>query len=122
MKLSKVLKRIYYYPRFSRIMAALIGAYIFANVMSLLSFFVFIDSHELYRETENVNRALIASWGNAFAASTMLGFLIYPLAGMWVFYARSAGRAWAVMMFPSLLGAGLIFWLLPDSLRQALGG
>ncbi|MEM1197305.1 MAG: DUF3649 domain-containing protein [Pseudomonadota bacterium] len=122
MTISRILRRLYYYPTLSRILAAVVGAYIFANVASLLLYFVFVDTGELYRETENVNRALVASGFNALVGATLMSILIYPLAGMWVFYARSATRAWAVMILPSLLGAGLIYWLLPDPLRQALGG
>lgn len=122
MSMSRILKRLYYYPTLSRILAAVVGAYLFANVASLLLYFVFVDTSELYCETQSVNRALVTSGYNALLGATLMSILIYPLAGMWVFYARSATRAWAVMILPSIAGAGLIYWLLPDPLRQALGG
>lgn len=122
MTISRVLRWFYYYPRFSRFMAALLGGYIFANVASLLLYFLFVDTEQLYLETDTVNRELIASGFNAMTGATLMSLLIYPLAGLWVYYARSASRAWAVMIFPSLLGIGLIYLLLPASLKQVLGG
>lgn len=122
MKIGRALKWLYYYPRFSRFMAAMFGAYIFANVASLLLYFLFVDNEQLYLETETVNRDLIASGFNAMIGASLMSLLIYPLAGLWVYYARSASRAWAAMMIPSLLGIGLIYLLLPDSLKQVLGG
>ena len=122
MKIGRALKWLYYYPRFSRFMAALVGAYIFANVASLLLYFVFVDTALLYLETDTVNRALVASGFNAMIGAGLMSLLIYPLAGLWVYYAKSASRAWAVMILPSLLGIGLLYALLPDPLKQALGG
>lgn len=117
----RIPKRLYYYPTVSRIFAALIGAYLFANTMSLLLFFAFVDHGLLYTETEGVNRDLVASGFNAATAASILSLAIYTCAGIWVFYAKSAKRAWAVMIFPSVLGIGLIYLLLPPALQQALG-
>lgn len=103
-------------------MAAVLGAYVFTNVISLLLYFVFVNTDLLYLETDSVNRDLLASGGNAALGAVLLSLLIYPLAGMWVFYARSATRAWTVMLVPSLLGAGLIYLLLPAHVRESLGG
>ncbi|MEM8644200.1 MAG: hypothetical protein AAGF09_04855, partial [Pseudomonadota bacterium] len=88
MTITRTLRRLYYYPTFSRIMAAVVGGYVFANVVSLLMFFVFVDKAELYLETDAVNRALVASGFNALTGAGLVSLLIYPLAGMWVFYAR----------------------------------
>lgn len=118
----RIPKRLYYYPTVSRIFAALIGGYLFANVMSLLIFFAFVDTDLLYMETEGVNRELVASGFNAATAASMLSLVIFTLAGIWVFYAKSAARAWAVMILPSIIGLGLIYLLLPPSLQQAIGG
>lgn len=122
MTINRILKRLYYYPRFSRFMAALLGAYIFANVISLLLFFVFVDTELLYLETDTVNRDLVAMGYNAMVGTSLISLLIYPLAGLWVYYAKSATRAWAVMVLPSLVGIGLIYLLLPSSVQQVLGG
>ncbi|MEO0461494.1 MAG: hypothetical protein AAF127_00055 [Pseudomonadota bacterium] len=118
----RVPKRLYYYPTVSRIFAALIGGYLFANVMSLLIFFAFVDTDLLYMETEGVNRELVASGFDAATAASILSLVIFTLAGIWVFYAKSAARAWAVMIVPSIIGIGLIYLLLPSSLQQAIGG
>ncbi|MEM8919312.1 MAG: DUF3649 domain-containing protein [Pseudomonadota bacterium] len=115
-------KWLYYYPRFSRVMAALVGAYIFANVISLLLFFAFVDNHLLHVETETINRELVTSGFNAATAASMLSIVIYTMAAIWVFYAKTATRAWAVMLLPSLLGIGCIYLLLPDSVKQVVGG
>ena len=103
-------------------MAALFGAYIFANIMSLLLFFAFVDNDLMHMETEGVNRALISSGFNAATAAAMLSIVIYTVAGIWVFYAKSATRAWAIMILPSLAGIVAIYLLLPAPLQQALGG
>ena len=73
----RIPKRLYYYPTVSRIFAALIGGYLFANVMSLLIFFAFVDTDLLYMETEGVNRELVASGFNASTAASMMSLVIF---------------------------------------------
>lgn len=79
---------------FSRVMAAIIGAY----VLTLLSIAV-------------LALVLPMSRAESVLLSMLLSFLIYACAVLWVFATRSAWRAWVGMLLPSLLmAAGLGVW------------
>lgn len=79
---------------FSRVMAAIIGAY----VLTLLSIAV-------------LALVLPMSRAESVLLSMLLSFLIYACAVLWVFATRSAWRAWGGMLLPSLLmAAGLGVW------------
>ena len=79
---------------FSRVMAAIIGAY----VLTLLSIAV-------------LALVLPLSRAESVLLSMLLSFLIYACAVLWVFATRSAWRAWSGMLLPSLLmAAGLGVW------------
>lgn len=79
---------------FSRVMAAIIGAY----VLTLLSIAV-------------LALVLPMSRAESVLLSMLLSFLIYACAVLWVFATRSAWRAWCGMLLPSLLmAAGLGVW------------
>ncbi|MCB5205821.1 DUF3649 domain-containing protein [Methylovorus mays] len=79
---------------FSRVMAAIIGAY----VLTLLSIAV-------------LALVLPMSRAESVLLSMLLSFLIYACAVLWVFATRSAWRAWGGMLLPSLLmAAGLGLW------------
>ena len=53
------------------------------------------------------------------AASTMLSFVWYVVAVLWVFHTRSLARAWLGMLVPAALIALLCWWLVPAT---PLGG
>ena len=79
---------------FSRVMAAIIGAY----VLTLLSIAV-------------LALVLPMSRAESVLLSMLLSFFIYACAVLWVFATRSAWRAWCGMLLPSLLmAAGLGLW------------
>lgn len=79
---------------FSRVMAAIIGAY----VLTLLSIAV-------------LALVLPMSRAESVLLSMLLSFFIYACAVLWVFATRSAWRAWGGMLLPSLLmAAGLGVW------------
>ncbi|QEI07562.1 DUF3649 domain-containing protein [Pigmentiphaga aceris] len=80
----------------SRVVAAALGGYAFASAMTVLLALVW-----------PLPRA------QAVLASTMLGFVWYLLAVMWVFSTRSATRAWIGMLVSTAIVAVLCWWLLP---------
>jgi len=47
--------------------------------------------------------ALPASRAEAAVTGTLVSFLVYAVAVMWVFAARSAGRAWLGLVLPALV-------------------
>jgi len=106
----------------SRILAALVGGYVFTNVMSMLLFFVFVDNDLIAQQTDTVNIALIHSVFNSMSTIGLISFLIYTVAALWVFHCRSAGVAWAGMLLPSVMGAGGLYLLLPPSLKALVQG
>lgn len=106
----------------SRILAALLGGYLFTNVMSLLLFFLLVDNDLITEQTDEVNIAAIHSVFNSMAAIGLSSFVIYTIAALWVFHTRSASRAWAGMLLPSIVGIGIIYWLLPPAIHELLRG
>lgn len=77
----------------SRIAAALFGGYVLANLLSLA-----------------LAGLLPLSRADTVLTAMLLSFVIYTAAVVWVFAARSAGRAWAGLLLSSAV-AGLA-WLL----------
>ena len=70
----------------SRVLAAILGGYLLtATLIAVLAI------------------SLPGSRAEAVLTSMLLSFLIYAAAVMWVFACRSAGRAWAGMLLPSLV-------------------
>jgi len=47
----------------------------------------------------------------AVLLASLLGFVVYVLAVLWVFAARTAGRAWLGVMLPTLLLAAMCYVL-----------
>lgn len=83
----------YRWAVFSRIVAAVLGGYALAAISA----------------------AGLAIWlpmtrVDAVVTASMLAFVIYSVAIMWVFAARSTWRAWAGMVLPTMVLGGL-FWL-----------
>lgn len=85
----------------SRIAAAVLGGYLLANTMIVaLSYSLPLPLRE------------------GLMLATMLSYLVYPLAIIWVFAVKSLKRAWLGMLLPSALLAllALLFhqqWLMP---------
>lgn len=90
------LSRRYRWEVASRVVAAAIGGYALASALTVL---------------------LALIWplpqAQAVLASTMLGFVWYTVAVIWVFTTRSHVRAWVGMVLPTVLIAMLCWWLLP---------
>ncbi len=80
----------------ARVLIAALGGYVFASVVSIW---------------------LALLWpvplAKAVLASTMLSFLWYAIAVMWVFSVRSVTRAWVGLLVPTLLLGAWCLWLLP---------
>ena len=107
---------------FSRIMAALVGGYIFTNVMCLLLLFALIDYQLVMEHSDEINIALIQSVANGRTTIGLCSFFIYTAAAMWVFHAATAKRAWLGMCVPSVTGLVIIYLLLPPPLQGVLVG
>jgi hypothetical protein len=90
--------------------------------MSLLLFFALVDNALIAQQTDEINIAAIHSVFNAMKAIGLSSFIIYTAAALWVFHTRSASRAWAGMLLPSIAGAGLIYYLLPPAIQGVLLG
>lgn len=80
----------------SRVVAAVVGGYMLASALTVLSALVWPLPQ-----------------AEAVLASMMLGFVWYTLAVMWVFSVKSATRAWLGMVLPTFIVAALCWWLLP---------
>lgn len=78
----------------SRVLAAVIGGYAFATVLSIL-----------------LSRLVPMPRAEAVATGMLLSFAIYAAAVLWVFAARTAYRAWSGLLLPTML-CGLASWLL----------
>lgn len=78
---------------FSRVMAAILGGYVASNVAIIfLGYFLPF--------------AFGASKAQSLYAGMSVSFIVYLLVAIWVFSARSAGKAWAWLSAPTLtLGA-----------------
>jgi len=53
---------------------------------------------------------LPASPGEAAVTATLVAFVIYPCAVMWVFAMRSAARAWLGLLIAAALPAAVLGW------------
>lgn len=86
---------------FSRVLAATLGGYVVASLMSVaLALSLPLLSG--------------ASRADAVMVATMLSFLVYTVVALWVFCARSAWRAWI-----GLGGVAVFMGLLVLNLRAA---
>ncbi len=85
---------------FSRLLAAIIGGYVFSNLLSI------ILSYLLPMPT--VDSILL---------SLQLSFLLYCAAIIWVFSVKTAAGAWLGLLIPSLISAMAIYYWMPESLQ-----
>ncbi len=83
---------------FSRVMAAIVGGYLLANLAAILLSYI-----------------LPMQQADAVLTGMLLSFLVYAGAVLWVFAAKTAWLAWIGLMTPSLFSAVLVFFLIPES-------
>jgi hypothetical protein len=85
---------------FSRLLAAIIGGYLFSNLFSIaLSYLLPMPT---------VDSVLL---------SLQLSFLFYGAAIIWVFSAKTATRAWLGLLIFCLINAMAIYYWQPESLQ-----
>lgn len=77
----------------SRAIAAMIGGYALATMLSIL-----------------LSRLLPMPRAQAVATAMLLSFAIYTAAVLWVFAARTTYRAWGGLLLPTML-CGVAWWL-----------
>ncbi len=77
----------------SRIAAAVLGGYVLTTLAGIA-----------------MGGLLPTERAEAVLAATLLGFVIYAAAVVWVFAAGSARRAWLGLLLPTAL-AGVLAWL-----------
>ncbi len=76
----------------SRTVAAVVGGYAFATLCSLL-----------------LSRILPMTRADAVAMTTLLSFVFYAVAAIWVFAAKTALRAWIGLLVPTAIAA-MAWW------------
>ena len=82
----------------SRVLAACLGGYVVAAVVSVALALV-------------LPHVSAASRADGVLIATLLSFAVYTVVALWVFCARSAVRAWAGLLGAALvLGAGCLLW------------
>jgi hypothetical protein len=82
---------------FSRILAALFGGYLLANVAAIA-----------------VSYLLPGSRADAVIVSIFASFIIYAGAVIWVFSARTVRAAWLGLLIPGMASGVIIFGLYPQ--------
>jgi hypothetical protein len=88
--------------------------------MSLLLFFLLVYIQVSPQQIANTDVEAITSIFNNMSISVLASFTIYTVAVLWIFHTKSAGRAWAGMLLPSIVGIVSIYFLLPPSLTNFL--
>lgn len=105
---------------FSKIMAALLGGYVFTTVFSLLVFFLIADFQLIDPQTQQLSPEALQSLLASSQWSELLSFAVYTAVALWVFHTKSAKHAWAGMLLPSVIGIGLVYLLLPPTLIPSI--
>lgn len=95
----KQLLRHIFSPISSRVLAAIIGAYVLANCLSILLAYL-----------------LPMPKADGVLVGIQFSFVIYACAVMWVFAAKSAWRAWLGLLVPGFVSAALLYFLIPQGL------
>jgi hypothetical protein len=88
--------------------------------MSLLVFFLLVAIQIPPQQIAAADIEAITSIFNNMSISVLASFAIYTTAVLWIFHTKSAGRAWAGMLLPSIIGIVSIYFLLPPSLINFL--
>ncbi|MEW5056868.1 MAG: DUF3649 domain-containing protein [Cycloclasticus sp.] len=83
---------------FSRVMAATFGGYLLANVAAITLSYL-------------LPHLFSSSRADGVMLASFVCFFIYAAAVIWVFTARTVGRAWLGLLLPSLV-CGALMWLL----------
>ena len=83
---------------FPRVVAAVIGGYLLANLVAILLSY------------------LLGSHADAVITGMLVSYLIYAGIVLWVFAASTARRAWIGIAIPSLICSVLILFLVPEGL------
>lgn len=85
----------------SRSMAAIVGGYVLAALVTML-----------------LSVSLPMARSEAVMTATLLSFAIYTCTVMWVFATRSALRAWLGLLIPAAVIAAILQWM--DALSWSL--
>ena len=89
--------------------------------MSLLLFFLLVAIQVPPQQTATVDIDTITSIFNQHVIKCFSQFCLYiPRQYYGFFHTKSAGRAWAGMLLPSIIGIFSIYFLLPPSLTNFL--
>ncbi|MEY8241699.1 MAG: DUF3649 domain-containing protein [Cycloclasticus sp.] len=83
---------------FSRLLAAIFGGYLLANVASIA-----------------LTHLLPGSRADGVMVAIFVSFFIYAGAVVWVFAASTAWRAWLGLFIPGLSCASIVFLLYPQA-------
>jgi hypothetical protein len=83
----------------SRVLAAIFGGYLLANVIAIALSYV-----------------LPGSRADGVLVAMFISFIIYAGAVVWVFTARTAWVAWLGLLIPGLVSSAIIFLLYPQAL------
>lgn len=78
----------------SRVLAAAVGGYAFANMVAIF-----------------LSHVLPMPRADAVLTMTLASFALYAAAVIWVFAARTAGRAWGGLIVPTVV-LGALVWLM----------
>lgn len=93
------------YPILSRASAAILGGYALANIITIA-----------------LAHLLPMPYPESVITSMMSSFIVYTAAVMWVFSAKSAGKAWAGLIALSFICAVLGILILPEQMLAPLIG
>lgn len=96
--ITSVLARAYY-PILSRVIAAIVGGYLLANITAIL-----------------LSYLLPGSQANNVMTGMLLSFIIYMIVVIWVFAVKTVWRAWQGIFVPGFIGAISIWFLIPKGL------
>ena len=88
-----------YFRVFSRVIAALVGGYLLANVAAVA-----------------LSYLLPGSKSDGVMVAVFVSFFIYVAAVIWVFSARTAWIAWFGLLISGLASIGIVYLLYPQAL------
>ncbi|MEP1444574.1 MAG: hypothetical protein ABJK37_00495 [Paraglaciecola sp.] len=88
-------------PLLSRIIAAIVGGYVFANTTVII-----------------LSYLLPGPQYNAVLSGMLASYLFYAFAIMWVFYAKTARKAWLGLLVPIIISAAFLWFLIPQGLLE----
>lgn len=95
--------KIRFNPVLSRVIAAIVGGFLLANLISILLSYI-VYSFSSVAKADGVNISILSS------------FLLYAASIIWVFSAKTARQAWLGLLIPALFSAVGIYLLMPEGL------